>query len=442
LDTIFFIPGILGTELYLKNNEKDELVWPPTPWEIKFSGYQRLNALLESNLSAGKPISKVSIVDVYENLQNDLKGISDSIGSVLIPFGYDWRKDIRETAKLLSSAISNSWQEQKGQISLVAHSMGGLICRYLLESGEFSHEPWFGSISRFVGLAVPNLGSPKALAYALGLEGTLGLSGSDIARLSSDIRYASLYQLFPPPGQSVLWRVKLPNLEIVDHYSPNVFIELELFEQNIQTAKSTWEVLTPMNRPTNIRYIFLGGTGHKTPARLEIYKKSMKLINGEDAGDGTVLVWSAIQSQCQNAVTCGSHENFFRHSPARDILHNIFGVNRPFRIFSVDGKTPIVEISMQSTTYAPGDDIDVIVIPAVPTSLIKGTAYLERQTSEEAFEPYGTGIEFIYSGLEITLARVKMLAPQMQGIYRIIFSGSHQNSPDRDTGFFVTSSLS
>lgn len=437
MQSIIFVPGILGSELLL-NEEK---VWPPSLLEV-LTGYQRLESLMDPNVTAGNPISNVLVVDFYGSLQGDLEKIAHSLGAQFVPFGYDWRRSIAESARDLGKAIDSQLTAGSEKIVLVAHSMGGLVCRYLLESGEFEQEPWFGRIKRLVGLAVPNLGSPLALVRALGLKGSVGLSGSDIIEISTDGRYPSLYQLVPPPDQSILWRVGGLDIEPLNHFDRSIIGELELSEANMAHSQQTWAQLGFARKPESVDYTFMGGTGHSTVTRVELRRRNSKIVEGRDAGDGTVPLWSSIRGQYQNAVAPGSHENFFRNDPARALLFNLFGVFKPQRPFSAgEERKPAIDISTQSTTYAPGDEIDIIALPLVATSKIEGVARLERRdhTREPSeFEPFGTGVSVLYQGPEVSLVRLQMRAPEEQGAYRLRFEGSHALSDDCEVGFFVT----
>jgi len=54
--------------------------------------------------------------------------------------------------------------------------MGGLVLRYLLESGEFDKQPWFSNVSQLITLGTPHAGAAEALKQAAGLNSNLGLS--------------------------------------------------------------------------------------------------------------------------------------------------------------------------------------------------------------------------------------------------------------------------
>lgn len=443
---IIFVPGILGSKLYLNDDGQQEQIWPPTIFDLLLSRYEnnRFNDLRNPNLVPGEPISQISCLDFYESIQNTLRYIAQSIEAEFIPFGYDWRKSITDTAQLLSSQIESVLNQEDGEVILVAHSMGGLVCRYLLESGNFSPE-LCSKISRFIGLAVPNLGSPLALVRATGSKGCVGLSGSAIASLSSDNRYPSLYQLLPPPSQSILWSLnRSNNIQPINHYENNIVNALNLSTENIQVSRDTWARLDVSRKPECVKYIFLSGTGHNTVTRINFYSNTNRIESIEvNAGDGTVPLWSSNMSQFPNTVAYGSHDKFLHNKAIKNFLYQLFGVYPPAIPYSANNM-PIVNISTQLNTYFPGDEIDIIVLPLVPASQIKGVAQLERgnllknQSQEDVeFEPYSAEVSVSYEGPEIALARLKMKAPETEGIYRILFTGTHTTNPGEETWFSI-----
>jgi triacylglycerol esterase/lipase EstA (alpha/beta hydrolase family) len=60
-------------------------------------------------------------------------------------------------AKHLDSAVKHRGADV--EISLVAHSMGGLVARYHLESGHFKGRPGFGRVRRLLTLGTPHNGA-------------------------------------------------------------------------------------------------------------------------------------------------------------------------------------------------------------------------------------------------------------------------------------------
>ena len=54
---VVFVPGIMGSELRLKQTDKK--VWPPSIIEASIAGYKRIEELMKPDLVATKPIVKV-----------------------------------------------------------------------------------------------------------------------------------------------------------------------------------------------------------------------------------------------------------------------------------------------------------------------------------------------------------------------------------------------
>lgn len=92
---------------------------------------------------------------LYENLQI-YGGYKD--GETLFSFPYNWMLSNTTTAYLLKNKI----KEVKSicdcdKVDLVAHSMGGLVARYYIESDLYQDD-----VDQMIFLAVPHIGSPKS----------------------------------------------------------------------------------------------------------------------------------------------------------------------------------------------------------------------------------------------------------------------------------------
>ncbi len=99
-------------------------------------------------------------VDVYGSLLDTLK-LSHDGSATVIPFTYDWRKDLMEAVHNLHAMILQLRKEGTHDISLVAHSLGGLIVSYYLRYGiqeiDTAVETWEGAqtVSAVVMAGVP-----------------------------------------------------------------------------------------------------------------------------------------------------------------------------------------------------------------------------------------------------------------------------------------------
>ena len=140
-------------------------------------------------------------------------------------FPYDWRRSVRDAAADLATHLAQ-WlpeQERQGQpVHLVAHSMGGLVCRAMIADQGPGAEVWRRITalprSRLLMLGTPNLGSHEAVRWLVGqnptqaklilLDFTRGAHGViDVVR-----RFPGLAELLPfaddpsPWGQLATWK--------------------------------------------------------------------------------------------------------------------------------------------------------------------------------------------------------------------------------------------
>lgn len=138
--------------------------------------------------------------DLIEQLRHELTSKADEPTPVY-PFPYDWRHDIRETAKKLREFIQEvcdrtkllrHYKDYEGKVDLVGHSMGGLlICEYL---SQFDNEKMIGKIAT---LGTPYQGSIEALVkITTGMGMLAGSIPSEREREAARMTTA-VYQLLP-----------------------------------------------------------------------------------------------------------------------------------------------------------------------------------------------------------------------------------------------------
>ena len=103
-------------------------------------------------------------IDVYGSLLNRL-GRPTNTNPEVIPFSYDWRGDLMEAVRNLDGLIHRLQAGGTRDISIVAHSMGGLIVSYYLRYGtqdiDSAVETWQGAerLQKVVMAGVPFLGA-------------------------------------------------------------------------------------------------------------------------------------------------------------------------------------------------------------------------------------------------------------------------------------------
>lgn len=108
---------------------------------------------------------------------------------------YDWRKDIGDVAdKMIGEIIQTAKRSNSGKVAIVAHSNGGLIGKILISKlREMGKEDL---VESFVMVAVPQLGTPEAVAALLHGDGMTPVIRRETYRLLGE-NMKSAYTLLP-----------------------------------------------------------------------------------------------------------------------------------------------------------------------------------------------------------------------------------------------------
>ena len=124
---------------------------------------QRIDpVIIVPGILGSSPKNGVFVIDpighVYDNLIETLEANGYERDVNLFTFGYDWRNSNRDTALLLRDKIDEVQGIcQCGKVDIVAHSMGGLVAREYIQSGNYE-----GDVDQLMFLGTPHLGAPKA----------------------------------------------------------------------------------------------------------------------------------------------------------------------------------------------------------------------------------------------------------------------------------------
>lgn len=420
---VVLVPGIMGTRLSTPPGEE---VWPPTVSEVVL-GYKRKDKLLRADLVVGDIVREVSCFGVYKPLIATLSAIGfkeTGAGDRLHIFAYDWRRDLEHLADQLASKIEAVAAQGATSITIVAHSMGGLVSRLVLESGKFSSKPWFAKIDGLLTLGTPHLGAPLALARVLGMDSAMGISGSDFRAIAADRRYPSGYQLLPAPGENACWDIKTGSrLKPLDIYDPGVAVPLGLDPVLIDRARWVHETLRAGAPPAHVRYFYFAGTGHETATRVNVGTSQKVVTRQQDAGDGTVPMWSALPRSGQKQLVVGEHSKFFTETAFKAVFYRLFGAtfSAPPTSLTAAGAT----LSVQRITLLKTEVVELLLIPGAPAVAIEGNVILERTDNGAAnFAPAGAPIPVSYSGPATPCLRLHIGPIGQAGAYRIRFEGT------------------
>jgi pimeloyl-ACP methyl ester carboxylesterase len=222
---IIVVPGYYGTRLVREADRSlffisltqvlfgDQSLTLPVP-DLGFEGTIDLQP--DGILDEVRVVPLVYSIDVYGSLLDRLR-VSNHTSGEVIPFTYDWRGDLMEAVRSLDALIRSLRDKGKKDISVVAHSMGGLIVSYYLRYGtqniDTAVETWKGAeaLKRVVLAGVPFLGAMNSFRN-MNYGATVGWNSS----LLSYEAYASFpasYYTLPVADSDELLRPELKPLQ-------------------------------------------------------------------------------------------------------------------------------------------------------------------------------------------------------------------------------------
>lgn len=155
---------------------------------------------------AGDPIAiglSVLGFDLMKRAQS-LYDILRGLGVEFEGFGWDWRRPVwdhrlleRLAAKVIE--LADAPANAGGQVTLIAHSTGGLIVRSLLEARR--HDRAFTDrIAKVIAFGVPWAGTPQPVPFLIGARGFTLISAAVSQRILGHSWAA--FDLLPPPDDA------------------------------------------------------------------------------------------------------------------------------------------------------------------------------------------------------------------------------------------------
>ncbi len=443
---LVFAPGIMGSVLY---NNKGQ-VWPPSSWEI-ITGYDRIEELLGDDIYPVEPIQSIWPYDVYGSLIEDIKacGYADANDNKqLILFPYDWRQSNIITANKLADILDHKFSTMNNdlQITLLGHSMGGLVMRYLLESGEFNDRKWFSNIKQLITMGTPHFGAPLALLRLGGTDSSLGLSGSDIKYMANDSRYSSTYELVSPKESALTIqhpsRGNIPTA--IDPFNEQIIARLDMNLNNIAQARIFWSKLNIINRPDHINYHFIVSSAIKTYVRNEWINSTYdpKPIEQKSSGDGTVPISSACLPGITHIFSQKKHTDIFKDRQVREYLYQY--LDAPASVhpqsadkISLDELPDAIGLSVNKEVYNTEEVIEVVVSfkhelsnPVVNFELIKLDSRTGTRTNDAP-----RAITIILQGVSISVFSFSIKENLLPGLYEL--RSTLESDDPAPTIFFV-----
>ncbi len=285
LTPVIFVPGTMGSQLWLGS----ERVWPNVNFLLKHPEIFRYSEG-DTRLKPKGILNEMIIVpnlisfDQYNILGDYLvEELGYERGNNFIEFAYDWRQDVRQSARDLARFI-DGWKVNS-PITIIAHSLGTLVSRYYVEKLDGKKK-----VGRLLLMGGPHQGVPKIAANLLTGVDLLpfGLMGKKLTEIIET--FPSCYQILPiyPCG-------------VDQNGKPIHFFEDESW---VKTAyrplfHAAREFRRELGMKSSVPTLSIFGYGIKTAAQIQIQRDANGLfqkvsIDVKPSGDSSVPESSAV----------------------------------------------------------------------------------------------------------------------------------------------------
>ena len=281
--TVIFVPGMMGSELWLGSQR----VWPDTKTMLS-------NPEIYAYPSTA-PIEPRGIVDqviIIPNLikQDQYRRMGEYMeqelhyrqGEDYFEFAYDWRQDVRLTARQLGAFVESLPSTQP--IVIIAHSLGTMVSRYYIECLGGKKR-----IERAILMGGPHQGAVKGLTSMLIAPQVLpfGIMGERMRKIL--LTFPTSFQILP------IYSVG------TDQGGEKInFLKDETWLDPKYRAllKMGRDFRRELGMTMSIPYVSIFGYGIKTISLVSVVRDaSRQLLKvdylNENKGDGTVLEQSA-----------------------------------------------------------------------------------------------------------------------------------------------------
>jgi alpha-beta hydrolase superfamily lysophospholipase len=243
-------------------------------------------------------------IEPYRNVEDRLRRVALRRKAVLT-FAYDWRRSIESAATALAAAAERhleqwrrSWQniplEERRQLpepklTLVGHSMGGLVARWFAEVGGGRN-----LIRQIITLGTPFAGSLNAVQVLANGDylprGLLAPALRDTARTFSGLyELAPLYQCVEDYSHPTLRTITAADIASVGANTDRAAAAIEIHKRLSAAVQAAGAARSPIRA--------LVGTQQPTLQTVRFHEGTAtfaKQLRGEDhRGDGTVYRYSA-----------------------------------------------------------------------------------------------------------------------------------------------------
>jgi phospholipase A1 len=440
---VVLIAGTLGSQLsWTDTNDGSplaQLIWPPNLGD-ELEGYRWNTQLLSDSVEPDGIIMTAGcdLCPIYQPLVDRLEswGFHRADGTLIL-LAYDWRKSATDVARQLADTIGSIAQNLPSpSIAILAHSFGGLVSRYYLESGDFQPD---AHVAQLIMMATPNLGAPDALITRMGGDAIPTVSSDEVRRLADDARYPSTYQLFPPASEIFAFDSSDSNKEI------NVYDPANGLMPNPSNLNSAiqFQGRLDASKRGQVKYFCFYGQQHATYTSAYLRRDSegsfqldtAKTQKMSNQGDGTVPILSArlaLPDADLNGDSAATHETIFQDD---DLLRALAGLlGKPQEALAI---VPRVQV-FASRRPLRGDRMvrTVIKFPA-KAEMIRGTLRVEKVDPKGQTMRVVSRHSIAREGTAEIHRAIMVPFPKTSGTYRVTFQRLDRSEPETVDSFYV-----
>lgn len=376
--SVVFLPGIKGSVLKTETNT----LWPPTIWSTDVSqlaidenGESEEEVFVDGMLSTfyGTPV-----YGPFGSFMNTL--VADGTIADWEPLPYDWRfsperilqdgvkTDEDTVVDLIDQIEALASDSHTGQVTIVAHSMGGLMGKTIIK--KLQEQGKDNLIDSFIMVGSPQLGTPQAISSILHGQGESILAGQIVDSATSRSvaqNMQSSYNLLPSPqyfeevADPVItfkendwytndWINKWgSSLNTYNEYAefvtgkgvdrtdplPGDLSRPEILQTElVESAEAFHNEFDSYVFPEHIRVVQVAGWGQPTVKTVEYQTRHLLIPAYEPEftleGDSTVVYASAIASTVdetyffnQNKRHEFEHKDLLSAQPIQNVIHSV-----------------------------------------------------------------------------------------------------------------------
>jgi pimeloyl-ACP methyl ester carboxylesterase len=213
---LLFIPGYYGSTLIEEKNNKVRWIKASTVLfsqtgvadEIPGTDIGSKNKLVVGGMLESVPvIPGIWEVNAYKKVAQLLEAFANTHKMKFETVSYDWRDDFVGNLKTIDEKIKSFNLKEEDELSIVAHSQGGLLMAYYLRYGaqdvDTAKENWEGTRHiKKLALIAPPLHGLMILFRDIGEGTSIGLNRSLLSARDYST-FKSSYFFLPPKGEDV-----------------------------------------------------------------------------------------------------------------------------------------------------------------------------------------------------------------------------------------------